>query len=354
MKKIILSLIFFGGFLFAQSNYEARLVIEDLYWHNQNEWAAHLKGELYLNGVLQVPSQEYYYHWQWKKEGEWKDRITSGYGEYTHYIDGNENSFFLLRLKITGLGFSALSEEANIGKNGTIQSVNINSYKEDGSSANNETKINFWATYKWLDNGVSNDFYFSLNQDNYVKDSIVSVEQFGQRFNKWVNNNSSVEYYTNHAGIYIDSGTNTIKVMHRTFKDATLSVAGDAGSVVKVSFKDPWLVETKPAYFEAPYGYRNLGNSAIFEEVDNGTNNIGINSIYKGVFLDQNPNFLPNIPNYFVSVPLIKTINGSTAFFTGWSASPSGSAKFKDASVDSTAVVFRADNATVNAIEYFI
>jgi len=58
-----------------------------------------------------------------------------------------------------------------------------------------------------------------------------------------------------------------------------------------------------PNYFDSPYGYRNKGLYAIPEEVANGTNNIGLSTKYKGVLLNQNPQFDPNLPKYSINIP---------------------------------------------------
>ena len=287
MKKLILLVICFCGILFSQSNYEADLVIEDLYWHNHNEWAAHLRGDLYLNGVLQQPSSSYYYSWQWYFNDQWTERITSGYGVYTHFVDGNENQIFQFRLQISGPGFSDMSGQVSVGKYGEIKTVYIDAFKENGSSANSDVKIKYWATYKWREIFPGGPFYFSQEDDNFLKDSILSIEQFGQRFNWW-DTDVGDEYFRNHESIFVSEDMEQIDVHHKTFHDATLNSVIDGYQLGKTLFKDPWLVdETDPVYNDPPYGYRNLGMSAPFEEVENGINNIGINTIYKGVFLNQ-------------------------------------------------------------------
>lgn len=87
MKKLILMIMLINIVAVSQSLYDAQIVLDDLYWHNpEHEWGCHMHGELYLNGILQQPSQDYYYSWQWQIDGQWVERPTSGYGQYNIYI----------------------------------------------------------------------------------------------------------------------------------------------------------------------------------------------------------------------------------------------------------------------------
>lgn len=40
MKKLTFFFLCFFSIVFAQENYQAKLVIEQIYWQNDNEWAA--------------------------------------------------------------------------------------------------------------------------------------------------------------------------------------------------------------------------------------------------------------------------------------------------------------------------
>lgn len=158
-------------------------------------------------------------------------------------------------------------------------------------------------------------------------------------------------YDENHLRFYLDQGTSRIDVHHKTYHNATLNgYVDDVGSLVKISFKDPWYVDgADQAYYESPFGYRNLGMSeALFEEVENGTYNIGINSKYKGVFLDQGYND-PAKPYYKVKAPAQTiNINGSDhqMYFLNWEST---NATLQDANSEKTGVVFHSDNAVVTA-----
>ena len=107
-----------------------------------------------------------------------------------------------------------------------------------------------------------------------LKDSVFSL--YGQKFHRWETLDPAITYYKFHEGIYAGEETNDINVHHRRYYNATFNLTSEIPSL-KMSLEDPWVVKTTPAYYQAPYGYRSLGLSAIPEEIDNGS--------YGGVFL---------------------------------------------------------------------
>jgi len=108
---------------------------------------------------------------------------------------------------------------------------------------------------------------------------------------------------------------------------------------------------TDSRFYDPPYGYRNLGMNAPFKSKTSPFRPT-FESKYKGVFLNQGwPNWQP--PYYSIKAisPQPITINGRTHnfYFLGWSASPQGSAEFRNANALETAVVFKQEGATVSA-----
>lgn len=79
MKTIVavLSCIFMLNSAIAQTpceadaidGYAACISYEDIRWKNQNEWEAWHIANLYLDGVLQEPSNDYYYRWYRQNDG---------------------------------------------------------------------------------------------------------------------------------------------------------------------------------------------------------------------------------------------------------------------------------------------
>ncbi len=125
----------------------------------------------------------------------------------------------------------------------------------------------------------------------------------------------------------------------------------DAGNATggNISFMDPWFVD----YPDPNYGNldRSEGMSAPFIlrsapfHPDCSTSYNG--NVYDGVFT-QLP-YGQSTPYYSVSAPAVQVINGYTAFFAGWTSSPSGSASFEYPSQTSTPVEFVNSGATVIA-----
>ncbi|MEP0822544.1 MAG: hypothetical protein HRF44_06815 [Ignavibacterium sp.] len=74
--------------------------------------------------------------------------------------------------------------------------------------------------------------------------------------------------------------------------------------------------------------------------------NLGINTPYKGVFLNENPAFDPQRPSYWVKAPFTKLINGFTSYRQSLTAT---GASFENASAESTRVVFTSANGVVTA-----
>ena len=118
----------------------------------------------------------------------------------------------------------------------------------------------------------------------------------------------------------------------------------------KISFKDPWIVDS----VDAKGGF-NRGVNAVFHDSLPAPFNPGSSSLYKGVFLNQNPTFDPILPNYSVKASQTQNINlGSpwgmrTFYFQNWSANTETSASLQDANALETGVVFKEADATVSA-----
>ena len=110
-----------------------------------------------------------------------------------------------------------------------------------------------------------------------------------------------------------------------------------------LEFQDPWYVlsdGSQPGnHWINATGYYEPTGSALAQE--------------KGVFLDQGLDWQP--PYYSVKVASVQNIELSHTgrvhpfYFQGWSASPQGSAKFKNADELETPVVFKQEGATVSA-----
>ncbi|MEX2117628.1 MAG: zinc metalloprotease, partial [Bacteroidota bacterium] len=223
---------------------------------------------------------------------------------------------------------------------GTI--VSINQTKENGSTFAG-TSVGRWEGMSFKNYFVPFSFQ-QLSGTPFVLRGNQDLHS-GEKYNQW----NDLPDVINHRTFIVGTVTEAVS-RFRGAHQATLetSINGNsAGNVVQ--FKDPWLVDD----YTDPMGQRNRDTNAVFYLVPSGTYNIGLETNYQGVFLNQSgpPNFPP--PYYSVKVPLITTINGSTAFFAGWSYDPAyislGQPEPSPSGYDQKAVVFKQAGATLTA-----
>ena len=335
MKKLLFFLFCFGIPIFAQ-NYEAKASIQAIYWQNDDEWGANLRPDLYLNGNLLRPYIDYdpssnSYLWQQLVNGIWFDRST----DYIKGTDGMANQVWQWRVQITGTGFSITSDPLNVVKHGIIKPVTTYKFKHDGTSANLNVTLKEWAEHSWID-WNANNIFLSEDADNVLKDSLYGLP--GQKFHRWETDNPASIYYNNYAGIYVNDLTNIINIYHKICTNVTLNLNSDISSL-RISLTDPWLTKTTQAYYQAPYGYRSLGLSAIPEEVENG--------VYQGVLLNQP--YTGNNPVYYsISIPSSVTVGGQahSIILRNWELT---NAQLQSPTQLTTGVVFTNSPASVTA-----
>ncbi|MGA7161799.1 MAG: T9SS type A sorting domain-containing protein [Bacteroidota bacterium] len=112
-------------------------------------------------------------------------------------------------------------------------------------------------------------------------------------------------------------------------------VTGTSGGYIP--FVDPWYVDA------------NGNQTGQSVNITSGSFPTGAYSQSSGgVFLNQDYNIAGN-PHYSVQAPVSQPINNLTAFFGGWSASPSSYVTFQNATSPTTALVFNSAGATVTA-----
>ena len=130
-----------------------------------------------------------------------------------------------------------------------------------------------------------------------------SIES-GEKYKYWKVGSAVQSDVTNHHIFTIASNdtifTSQFAPTHPATIQAQLIDGGSPGGYVE--FKDPWLID----YPDPQYGnnLRNQGMSAPFKSVayDPKQPNLGLNTQYKGVFLNQDYN-IPNNPYYSVRAP---------------------------------------------------
>jgi len=247
---------------------------------------------------------------------------------------------------LTVLFFSASAQQ--------IQ-VTVDQKLSDGTSVDS---VGRWLTNHYIRYKVPKEFTFTIGTNEVLLSTRKIIS--GQKYNNW-NNDPDV---TNHHHFAVTTGFPTLLVawFEPTKPGITMtnnflsSPPGSNPPDDSLNFKDPWLVRVgDPDYNDPPYGYRNLGLSAVFETneapFNPNTNPSGTGSEYKGVFLSQgSPNWQPP----FYSVRAIDnqqvTVNGKsiTWDWESWSYNPA-EIDLQYPNSKETAVVFKQDGATLTA-----
>ncbi|GAB6282234.1 MAG: hypothetical protein STSR0008_09780 [Ignavibacterium sp.] len=185
-------------------------------------------------------------------------------------------------------------------------------------------------------------FIYVMAQQNIFK--------FGttQKYNRWEAFDGDL-YTENYARINLKSYSGYItawfKSTYTTYLKASLENLIPVS--LKLSFKDPWIIDSIGSY-----GQLNRGTKAIWYNNLNTPVTLDTASLYKGVFLNQNLTFDPNLPNYSIKANSVQDIylsqTGRThrLYFHNWSGT---NANFQNANALETPVVFTLDTATAQA-----
>jgi len=179
-----------------------------------------------------------------------------------------------------------------------------------------------------------------------------STETFRADTTLWTNSQSQPEKYRtwnsltdvmNHKDFLVKPDLLNVVSQFKGAQSVTVQTelldGGSSGGAVE--FKDPWLIDDADAK-----GPKNRGMDAIWHSNPSPFTISTSNNWYKGVFLNENPNFLPDRPYYSVGAPNPNTIGNFTSYFLKWSGSH---ASFQDSFAAQTPVVFTNVNATASA-----
>jgi hypothetical protein len=201
-----------------------------------------------------------------------------------------------------------------------------------------------WEQSAFVPYSVPHQFEFDLN----------STQTMRADTNLWTNPQTSLleKYRTwngldnviNHKDFLIRPPLQNVTSQFKKANDATVQAylvdLGTYGGTIE--FADPWLRDNSDEK-----GKLNRGSNAILHSLAFGQYNIGLNSEYKGVFLNQ-PMTSGNA-YYSVNADYEQTINGITWQFAKWVAT-TGSASFQNAFAQYTGVMFTESGTTVSAL----
>lgn len=216
---------------------------------------------------------------------------------------------------------------------------NIDQKSSDGNSFG---IVKMWKDNTWTDVTVpSNKFIggqVTLQADQEFKDGTSEL------FYRWISPTGSFAYVNHETFLLTEFENNITAEFKPTINNVTIRNLFDGfesinGITNAIKFKDPWLSNIQAS----PYGLKNGGNNAVFEELISPFN-INQNNAYKGIFLNQTADLGPT---YAVENSQIQNFNGRDFKFIEWTGS---NVNFTNKANLSTSVIFSSDNAVVSAL----
>lgn len=209
----------------------------------------------------------------------------------------------------------------------------------------------FGAWAEWKDGGWTyHPETLMTRPNNPTPFTLLASQQFKpsttQKYNVWKRNESE-NFFINHAdSVIVNSSTSSMLAHFHHSKAAIIQTqlieGGSAGGIV--NFKDPWLIDSSDAK-----GSLNRGVKATWHTDIPSPFKPELSTAYKGVFLNENPTWLPNLPNYSVGAPLAQSIGGISATFLGWVGN-SNEVSYQNSNTSETPVVFKQPGATATAL----
>ncbi len=344
----------------ARAQYTVKISATDWWWLDSDNFSASLVATIYHNGnpISNSNSTDYFYWWHiYFSNNGWRvtDSNTTqvgGPGGNTAAPEVNPGQYFYAYVVVTDtvnhtFPNTVSQQTIDYTMPYTGKTVEFFPYNEDGllNSANADHWR--WTIEEWKTgyNGILTE-----DHDETIESDPNYFSSTGEKVLFWNHDQSSI---TNYNTFYITSTTDTLVPQYSsvdggaTITTSVIDAGGVSGGIVE--FKDPWFMD----YADPNYGnrVRSEGTGAPFISrsapfyPDASTSYGG--DVYDGVFTGRP--YGGNTPYYSVSAPAIQEINGYTAFFVGWTSSPSGSASFEYPSSTSTPVEFVDAGATVIA-----
>jgi hypothetical protein len=216
----------------------------------------------------------------------------------------------------------------------------VDQYLQNGTTA--VDSVARWESSTFHKYPAHASLTFYLGNDPVLRGTQKTISR--QKYNNW-NGKPDV---TNHHIFSNQILTHSFQSNLDSVYNATLQIKGDSATFGPVGFKDPWLIDYPDPIFGN--NKRNQGMSALFYSIPYAQYNIGISSNNSGVFLNQGgPDIHNPLPPYYsIYSPQSVSIGGTNhgLYFFNWTQSGAG---FKDSTNDTTAVVFKSNNATVTA-----
>lgn len=311
------------------SQYTASVRMEYWSWqYNGNELEGILYADLYDGETLVEPDLENYsYDWyRNERDPQAWDYWRSGYSD-RHGVSINHG--YSVKVRITGPGFDVTSAPAYFGTppSSSRHAVGLSSRLDDGSPAAN-SEILFWADPGWhVDKLVIVPDNYDVGQRYFTNDVVYAIRTNpdyrtteNQKFHRWLDNGSNA-FWRNHQTVTMSTSVTEIKSHYKTPVDnsalSTVLLDLASSSTNFVQFKDPWVRNDTDLTHGS--SIRNRGTDAIYESVPTGSNNLGLSTSRKGLFLNQDPNQTSVF--YRVRAAETPTVNGQLWVFWRWDTS---------------------------------
>ncbi|MEW6510407.1 MAG: hypothetical protein AB1428_05550 [Bacteroidota bacterium] len=214
-------------------------------------------------------------------------------------------------------------------------------------------KVGKWNQGSFSDYAANEQLMLQSSSAQLFRAQQTFLENSVNKYHNW-DGESDIK---NHHPFTIQPGTtaltarfipgDTVKIRAALLDQAT-TIGGT------IDFKDPWYIDlTDPGYGG---NWRNRGIDAVWRTRPVGTGGFTPNYVttypesphpYRGVFLNENPNWLLDRPNYSVGAPLTQSISGIESYFLNWGGS---GVSYQNSASTQTGVVFTQTGRTATAI----
>ena len=333
--------------LLSQGTYTASVITDDIYWQNQNEWNGLFHAVLYLNGDS-IASSGFTHYWYTRENGvgNFQPYTTGGFALSNHQ-DQEANQYYEMYVRIDVPAYGLVqSNTVMLSKYGDPENVGFLPVKEDETPMSLfEVNVLHWTGYRWINDFqvMSNGEFVKIRYNGSLGEKFLRGEHSPQGDIRYMNYDSYPVYY-GPGGTHVQ---NDFIFRHKRQYNASVNsqlidnpLGGYAGE-----FKDAWLED----YLGVGGEFKSQGLQAPFKSVTFDPQNpwnLGINTVYKGVFINENPLFDASRPNYLVKALFSKSVDGFTWYRQSLSAT---NASFQNSAAEETRINFTAANATVTA-----
>jgi len=221
----------------------------------------------------------------------------------------------------------------------------VDQVRESGTRLNGSS-VGKWNGSSFVDQTVPFDISMDFTESITLRGKQDIASSPNEKYYQW---NLLLNVKNHRSFDAIESFKSTVS-QFKSIYSATIQAQAIDGNILGgfVEVRDPWYIDyPDPLYYD---NMRNRGDEAIFQQVASATNNLGINTNYKGVIKDLDPSTEPLF--YSIQAALTQSISGLTWNFLNWSTDSNAELSQVGSNppgYDQKAVVFTGENAVVTA-----